>query len=95
VVVDDEQLLDAELVQQALGLVLGHALAHGDQPVAGHQLGDGLALVGGEPRVAVGEQAEQVRLVKKYESGMVLNPITIHPDETLADAYTLMRPRAR
>ncbi len=37
------------------------------------------------------EQAEQVRLVKKYESGMVLNPITIHPDETLADAYTLMR----
>ncbi len=37
------------------------------------------------------EQAEQVRLVKKYESGMVLNPITIHPDETLADAYGLMR----
>ena len=37
------------------------------------------------------EQAEQVRLVKKYESGMVLNPITIHPDETLADAYLLMR----
>jgi IMP dehydrogenase len=29
-------------------------------------------------------QAEQVRLVKKYESGMVMNPITIHPDETLA-----------
>ncbi|PIK70911.1 IMP dehydrogenase, partial [Methylobacterium frigidaeris] len=37
------------------------------------------------------EQAEQVRLVKKYESGMVLNPITIHPDETLADAYGVMR----
>lgn len=33
------------------------------------------------------EQAEQVRLVKKYESGMVMNPITIHPDETLADAF--------
>ena len=32
------------------------------------------------------EQAEQVRLVKRYESGMVMNPITIHPDETLADA---------
>ena len=31
-------------------------------------------------------QAEQVRLVKRYESGMVMNPITIHPDETLADA---------
>jgi IMP dehydrogenase len=35
-------------------------------------------------------QAEQVRLVKKYESGMVMNPITIHPDETLADALGLM-----
>ena len=37
------------------------------------------------------EQAEQVRLVKKYESGMVLNPITIHPDETLADAFEVMK----
>ncbi|MGC5778525.1 IMP dehydrogenase [Methylobacterium sp. NFXW15] len=37
------------------------------------------------------EQAEQVRLVKKYESGMVMNPITIHPDETLSDALEIMR----
>jgi IMP dehydrogenase len=36
-------------------------------------------------------QAEQVRLVKKFESGMVMNPITIHPDETLAQALDLMR----
>jgi IMP dehydrogenase len=36
-------------------------------------------------------QAEQVRLVKKYESGMVMNPITIHPDETLADALSVMK----
>src|SRR5918911_1838635 len=36
-------------------------------------------------------QAEQVRLVKKYESGMVMNPITIHPDESLADALDVMR----
>jgi IMP dehydrogenase len=36
-------------------------------------------------------QAEQVRLVKRYESGMVMNPITIHPDETLADALATMR----
>jgi IMP dehydrogenase len=32
-----------------------------------------------------------VRLVKRYESGMVMNPITIHPDETLADALATMR----
>ena len=37
------------------------------------------------------EQAEQVRRVKKFESGMVVNPVTIHPDATLADALNLMR----
>ncbi|MGB7260089.1 MAG: IMP dehydrogenase [Pseudolabrys sp.] len=36
------------------------------------------------------EQAAQVRQVKKFESGMVVNPLTIHPDATLADALTLM-----
>ncbi|WP_173930960.1 IMP dehydrogenase [Chelativorans sp. Marseille-P2723] len=36
------------------------------------------------------EQAEEVRQVKKFESGMVVNPITIGPDATLADAHTLM-----
>ena len=36
-------------------------------------------------------QAEEVRKVKRYESGMVVNPITIFPDETLADAQALMR----
>jgi IMP dehydrogenase len=36
-------------------------------------------------------QAEQVRQVKKYESGMVMNPITIHPDETLSAALALMK----
>jgi len=35
-------------------------------------------------------QAEEVRKVKRYESGMVVNPITIFPDETLADALALM-----
>jgi len=31
------------------------------------------------------EQAEEVRKVKRFESGMVVDPITIHPDATLAD----------
>lgn len=35
-------------------------------------------------------QAEEVRRVKRYESGMVVNPITIYPDDTLADALALM-----
>ncbi|MBO6503452.1 MAG: IMP dehydrogenase [Kordiimonadaceae bacterium] len=37
------------------------------------------------------EQAAMVRQVKKYESGMVVNPVTMYPDETLADAMDLMR----
>ena len=31
------------------------------------------------------EQADQVREVKRYESGMVINPLTIHPDTTLRE----------
>src|ERR1700748_383829 len=36
-------------------------------------------------------QAAQVRQVKKFESGMVFNPLTIGPDATLADAQALMQ----
>ncbi len=36
-------------------------------------------------------QAEEVRQVKKFESGMVVNPVTIGPDATLADAQAKMR----
>jgi IMP dehydrogenase len=36
------------------------------------------------------EQADQVRRVKKFESGMVVNPLTIGPQATLADALSLM-----
>ncbi|WP_422035512.1 IMP dehydrogenase [Reyranella sp.] len=35
-------------------------------------------------------QANEVRRVKKFESGMVVNPVTIHPDQTLAEALALM-----
>ena len=37
------------------------------------------------------EQAAEIRKVKKFESGMVVNPLTIHPDETLQDALDLMK----
>ena len=40
--------------------------------------------------LSISEQAEQVRLVKKFESGMVVNPLTIYPDQTLAEAQALM-----
>ena len=37
------------------------------------------------------EQAAAVRAVKRYESGMVVNPITMTADQTLADALELMK----
>src|SRR5271168_1767820 len=36
------------------------------------------------------EQAEEVRRVKRFESGMVVNPITINPDAPLASALRIM-----
>ena len=39
-------------------------------------------------------QAEEVRQVKKFESGMVVNPVVIGPEATLADALALMRDTA-
>jgi IMP dehydrogenase len=35
-------------------------------------------------------QADEVRRVKRFESGMVVNPITIEPTASLADALSLM-----
>ncbi|CCT58552.1 IMP dehydrogenase [Acetobacter pasteurianus] len=36
------------------------------------------------------EQAEQVRRVKRFESGMVVNPVTVGPDQTLAEVRDIM-----
>jgi IMP dehydrogenase len=35
--------------------------------------------------MGVAEQADHVREVKRFESGMVINPLTIHPDTTLKE----------
>ncbi len=40
--------------------------------------------------LTVEEQCDAVRRVKRFESGMVVNPITITPDATLGDAQALM-----
>ena len=39
--------------------------------------------------LTVEEQAQQVRRVKRFESGIVYNPVTLTPDQTLADAKAL------
>lgn len=40
--------------------------------------------------LSVAEQAEHVRRVKRFESGMVVNPLTLTPDDTLATAQEIM-----
>ncbi|KAB7648724.1 IMP dehydrogenase [Polymorphobacter fuscus] len=40
--------------------------------------------------LTVSEQADAVRQVKRFESGMVVNPVTMTPDQTLGDARALM-----
>ncbi|MEK7265015.1 MAG: IMP dehydrogenase [Pseudomonadota bacterium] len=43
--------------------------------------------------LSVEEQAEHVRRVKRFESGMVVNPLTLSPDATLDEAWKIMDDR--
>lgn len=40
--------------------------------------------------LTIEEQVSAVRAVKRFESGMVVNPITIFPDQTLGEAQAMM-----
>ena len=39
--------------------------------------------------LSIEEQAREVRAVKKYETGIIRDPVTVHPDKTVADLYEL------
>lgn len=41
--------------------------------------------------MSVEAQAEQVRLVKRSESGMIIDPVTLTPEATLSDALNMMK----
>jgi IMP dehydrogenase len=41
--------------------------------------------------MSIEEQADQVRKVKRSESGMIMDPVTLYDDATIADALKLMR----
>ena len=62
--------------------------------VTEHRLSIAIARHGGlgiiHRNMTAREQAEQVRRVKKSESGMILEPITIKPDQTIKEALVLM-----
>jgi IMP dehydrogenase len=74
--------LGIPLVSAAMDTVTEGALA-----IAMAQAG-GLGVI--HRNMGIDEQAAEVRKVKKFEAGMVVNPVTIRPDETLADALRLM-----
>ncbi|MCU0948351.1 MAG: IMP dehydrogenase [Porphyrobacter sp.] len=59
-----------------------------DMAIAMAQLG-GIGVL--HRNLEVAEQCAAVRAVKRYESGMVVNPITISPDATLGEARLLMQ----
>ncbi|MGH7000628.1 MAG: IMP dehydrogenase [Stellaceae bacterium] len=74
--------LGIPLVSAAMDTVTESAFA-----IAMAQVG-GLGII--HRNLGIAEQADEVRKVKKFEAGMVVNPVTIHPDATLADALKLM-----
>lgn len=59
-----------------------------DMAIAMAQLG-GIGVL--HRNLDIDEQCAAVRAVKRYESGMVVNPITIGPDAVLGDAQALMQ----
>ncbi len=74
--------LNIPLISAAMDTVTEAPMA-----IAMAQLG-GMGVI--HKNLTIDEQAAHVRRVKKFESGMVVNPVTIHPDQTLADAHALM-----
>src|SRR5215831_4809810 len=74
--------LGIPLISAAMDTVTESALA-----IAMAQAG-GIGVI--HRNMPIAEQADEVRKVKKFEAGIVVNPVTIHPDETLADALRLM-----
>lgn len=69
------------LMSAAMDTVTESALA-----IAMAQLG-GMGCI--HKNLTIAEQAAEVHMVKKFESGMVIDPLNITPDATLADALKL------
>ncbi|MBO6526207.1 IMP dehydrogenase [Erythrobacter sp.] len=74
--------LNIPVISSAMDTVTG-----ADMAIAMGQLG-GIGVL--HRNFEVEDQAAAVRAVKRYESGMVVNPITIHPDATLGEAQEIM-----
>ena len=74
--------LNIPLMSSAMDTVTEHGMA-----IAMAQQG-GIGVI--HKNLSPDEQAAQVRRVKKYESGMVVDPVTIYPEQTLAEVRRIM-----
>ena len=63
--------------------------------VTEHRLAINMAQLGGmgvlHKNFNIKDQASEVQKVKKFEAGMVVNPVTIKPDQTLGEAFKVMK----
>ena len=75
--------LNIPLISAAMDTVTEHRLA-----ITMAQLG-GIGVL--HKNFSIKEQASEVKKVKKFEAGMVVNPVTIKPDQSLGDAFNLMK----
>jgi IMP dehydrogenase len=75
--------LNAPIVSAAMDTVTENKLA-----IAIARMG-GIGII--HKNMTIEEQAEQVRSVKRSESGMIVDPVTLTADATIADAMALMR----
>jgi IMP dehydrogenase len=75
--------LNIPLISAAMDTVTEHRLA-----IAMAQAG-GIGVI--HKNLSIEEQAAEIARVKRYESGMVVNPLTITADKTLGDALALMQ----
>ncbi len=78
-----ELRLNAPVVSAAMDTVTEYKLA-----IAIARQG-GIGII--HKNMSIGQQAEQVRSVKRSESGMIIDPVTLRPDATVAEALDLMR----
>ncbi|WP_264817565.1 IMP dehydrogenase, partial [Acidomonas methanolica] len=75
--------LNIPLLSAAMDTVTEHAMA-----IAMAQQG-GMGVI--HKNLRIEEQAEHVRRVKRFESGMVVNPVTVGPEQTLGEVHALMK----